>query len=107
MDWGVDYASSNPNFIVTLIDWQREKTSYSTDGGQTWHVFPDYPPLFQNGNFPHVSQVPSGDKVHRREKPRANARGFLASACSVMAVYSAARLLRVASFSLSMSAGDS
>jgi hypothetical protein len=42
--WSVDYASSNPDFIVGISDWWGEEQSgYSTDGGQHWHVFPSFP----------------------------------------------------------------
>ena len=38
--WSVDYASSNPSFIVGLADWWgTEQSGYSTDGGQTWTNF--------------------------------------------------------------------
>ena len=43
--WSVDYASSNPNFIVGLADnWGNEQSGYSTDGGQTWNFFPSFIP---------------------------------------------------------------
>ena len=39
--WSVDYASSNPSFIVGLADWWgTEESGYSTNGGQTWTNFP-------------------------------------------------------------------
>ena len=42
--WSVDYASSNPNFLVGIADWWGiEESGYSTDGGQTWHLFPTMP----------------------------------------------------------------
>ena len=38
--WSVDYASSNPSFIVGLADWWGvEESGYSTNGGQTWTTF--------------------------------------------------------------------
>ena len=38
--WSVDYASSNPSFIVGLADWWgSEESGYSTNGGQTWTNF--------------------------------------------------------------------
>ena len=38
--WSVDYASSNPSFIVGLADWWgTEESGYSTNGGQTWTKF--------------------------------------------------------------------
>ena len=43
--WSVDYASSNPSFLVGLADWWgTEESGYSTNGGQTWTQFCDrYP----------------------------------------------------------------
>jgi hypothetical protein len=42
--WSVDYASSNPNFLVGIADWWgNEESGYSTDGGQTWQMFPTMP----------------------------------------------------------------
>jgi photosystem II stability/assembly factor-like uncharacterized protein len=39
--WSVDYASSNPKFLVGLADWWgTEETGYSTNGGRTWTNFP-------------------------------------------------------------------
>ncbi len=39
--WSVDYASSNPSFLVGLADWWgTEESGYSTNGGQTWTKFP-------------------------------------------------------------------
>ena len=39
--WSVDYASSNPSFIVGIADWWgTEESGYSTNGGQTWTKFP-------------------------------------------------------------------
>ena len=39
--WSVDYASSNPSFLVGLADWWgTEESGYSTNGGQTWKNFP-------------------------------------------------------------------
>lgn len=38
--WGLDYASSDPSFIVGLANWYAKDISgYSADGGQTWHQF--------------------------------------------------------------------
>ena len=43
--WSLDYASSNPNFIVSLAEWwAKELSAYSTDRGKTWHAFPSYIP---------------------------------------------------------------
>jgi large repetitive protein len=42
--WALDYASSNPNFLVGIADWYGiEESGYSTNGGQTWNVFPNFP----------------------------------------------------------------
>ena len=45
--WSLDYASSNPNFIVGLADNgggpTYEYSGYSTNGGQSWTVFPSFP----------------------------------------------------------------
>jgi hypothetical protein len=44
MGWSVDYASSNPSFLVGINDWWGvEQSGYSSDGGQTWHMFPTMP----------------------------------------------------------------
>jgi len=38
--WSVDYASSDPSFLVGLADyWGTEESGYSTNGGQTWTKF--------------------------------------------------------------------
>ena len=38
--WSLDYASSDPSFIVGLADWWgTEESGYSTNGGQTWTTF--------------------------------------------------------------------
>jgi hypothetical protein len=42
--WSIDYASSSPSFLVGINDWWGvEQSGYSTDGGQTWHMFPTMP----------------------------------------------------------------
>ena len=44
MGWSLDYASTDPSFIVGISDyWGREHSGYSTDGGQTWHEFAGLP----------------------------------------------------------------
>jgi len=43
MGWSVDYASTEPSFIAGLMNWGKEKSGYSTDGGRTWQRFPAYP----------------------------------------------------------------
>ena len=44
--WSLDYASSNPSFIVGIADWwgPDEQSGYSTNGGQTWTAFPSFIP---------------------------------------------------------------
>ena len=53
--WSIDYASSNPNFIVLLADGGYaggpEKSSYSTNDGQTWTAFPTIPSTSYGGNI--------------------------------------------------------
>lgn len=42
--WSIDYASSDPSFVVGLADnWGLEQSGYSTDGGQTWATFASWP----------------------------------------------------------------
>ena len=43
MGWSLDYASSDPSFIVGLSDWNSEQTGYSTNGGATWTYFASAP----------------------------------------------------------------
>ena len=43
--WSIDYASSNPNFLVGIADnWGLEESGYSTNGGQTWTPFASFMP---------------------------------------------------------------
>ena len=43
--WSLDYASSNPSFLVGIADWWgTEESGYSTNGGQTWTPFPSFIP---------------------------------------------------------------
>ena len=44
--WSLDYASSNPSFVVGIADGEGgpEESGYSTNGGQTWMPFPTDPP---------------------------------------------------------------
>jgi len=38
--WSLDYASSNPGFLVGIADWWgNEESGYSTNGGLTWSPF--------------------------------------------------------------------
>jgi 20S proteasome alpha/beta subunit len=49
--WSLDYASSNPSFVVGISDWGGTETSgYSTDGGQTWTRFASVAPT-ANGTY--------------------------------------------------------
>ena len=44
MGWALDYASTDPAFIVGLMNWWGiENSGYSTDGGRTWTKFAAYP----------------------------------------------------------------
>jgi hypothetical protein len=44
MGWSIDYASSNPGFIVGISDWWgTENSGFSTDGGKTWQKFAGLP----------------------------------------------------------------
>src|SRR5262245_51105664 len=51
MGWSLDYATTDPTFIVGLMNWGVEKSGYSSDGGQTWQQFASQPPLFSNGKL--------------------------------------------------------
>ena len=52
MGWSLDYASSDPKFLVGIADWWgTEKSGYSTDGGRTWKPFATYPPTITNGKI--------------------------------------------------------
>ena len=43
--WSIDYASSDPSFLVGIADWWgTEESGYSTNGGQTWTPFPSFIP---------------------------------------------------------------
>ena len=44
MGWALDYASTEPSFIVGLFNWWNlEKSGYSQDGGRSWQRFASYP----------------------------------------------------------------
>ena len=50
--WSVDYASSDPSFIVGIADWWGvEESGYSTTGGKTWTPFKTYPATLANGKI--------------------------------------------------------
>jgi hypothetical protein len=51
MGWALDYASSNPAFLVGLFNWQVEKSGYSRDGGRNWVPFAAYPPTVTQGKI--------------------------------------------------------
>ena len=59
--WSIDYASSNPDFIAILADGfylgGPQRSSYSTNDGQTWTAFPSLPSNAWNGS----SGVGGGD----------------------------------------------
>ena len=43
--WSLDYASSDPSFLVGIADqWGVEELGYSTNGGQTWTPFASFIP---------------------------------------------------------------
>ena len=42
--WSLDYASTDPSFIVGISDWWgTENSGFSTDGGKTWQKFAGLP----------------------------------------------------------------
>jgi hypothetical protein len=44
--WSIDYASSDPSFLVGIADWPgTEESGYSTNGGQTWTTFATDPAI--------------------------------------------------------------
>jgi hypothetical protein len=50
MGWGLDYASSDPSFVVGISNWgDKDLSGYSTDGGQTWRQFAKKPEWRQGG----------------------------------------------------------
>jgi hypothetical protein len=49
MGWSVDYASTNPSFVVGISDWWgSESSGFSTDGGKTWQKFSGLPSFALN-----------------------------------------------------------
>lgn len=44
MGWSLDYATSNPSFVVSVSEYSQEQSGYSTDGGATWTFFASTPP---------------------------------------------------------------
>jgi len=52
MGWSLDYASSDPSFLVGIADWWGiEESGYSKDGGRSWAPFATYPPTITNGKI--------------------------------------------------------
>ena len=50
--WSLDYASSDPSFLVGIADWYgTEELGYSTNGGQTWTPFATFIPGATSGDF--------------------------------------------------------
>jgi hypothetical protein len=48
--WSLDYASSNPSFVVGIAEpGGTEESGYSTDGGSTWTYFASAPASGLNG----------------------------------------------------------
>jgi hypothetical protein len=48
--WSLDYASSNPSFVVGIAEGNGgEESGYSTDGGSTWTYFASAPASGLNG----------------------------------------------------------
>lgn len=45
MGWSVDYATSNPSYIALLSNWTDTNSAYSTNGGQTWTPYANFPAL--------------------------------------------------------------
>jgi photosystem II stability/assembly factor-like uncharacterized protein len=42
--WSIDYASSNPGFLLGVAEeWNVDESGYSPDGGQSWHPFANQP----------------------------------------------------------------
>lgn len=46
MGWSVDYVASSPATIALLSNWIETDSAYSTDGGQTWHAYVNFPNIF-------------------------------------------------------------
>ncbi len=94
--WDLDYAASDPKFLVAVVsdhraygcdywcqlDGQSLQTGYSTDGGFTWTVFPKFPapaygnlegikPLAANFGFGNIA-VNSGDTKNIIWQPSLN-----------------------------------
>jgi hypothetical protein len=98
--WDLDYASSDPKFLVAVVsdhrgfgcyywcqlDGQSLQSGYSSDGGRTWTVFPKFPapaygdlegikPLAANWGFGNIA-VNSGDTQNIVWQPSLNKAAF-------------------------------
>jgi hypothetical protein len=64
--WGLDWASSNPNFLVARVNVSfgnaGSNDCYSTDGGDTWHKFTSFYQEITNVQ-PGVNVLNNGGKV--------------------------------------------
>jgi photosystem II stability/assembly factor-like uncharacterized protein len=99
--WDLDYASSDPKFLVAVVsdhraygcsywcqlDGQSLQTGYSTDGGKSWTVFPKFPdpaygdlegikPLAANYGFGNIA-VNSGDTQNIIWQPSLNRAAYV------------------------------
>jgi hypothetical protein len=45
MGWSIDYATSSSSYIALLSNWGETDSAYSTDGGQTWTAYANFPNL--------------------------------------------------------------
>jgi photosystem II stability/assembly factor-like uncharacterized protein len=99
--WDLDYASSDPKFLVAVVsdhraygcyywcqrDGESLQTGYSTDGGKSWTVFPKFPdpaygdlegikPLAANYGFGNIA-VNSGDTKNIIWQPSLNRAAYV------------------------------
>ncbi len=99
--WDLDYASSDPNFLVAVVsdhraygcyywcqlDGQSLESGFSTNGGRSWTVFPKFPepaygdldgikPLAANFGFGNIA-VNSGDTQNIIWQPSLNRGAFM------------------------------
>jgi photosystem II stability/assembly factor-like uncharacterized protein len=99
--WDLDYASSDPKFLVAVVsdhraygcyywcqrDGESLQTGYSTDGGRSWTVFPKFPtpaygdlegikPLAANYGFGNIA-VNSGDTQNIIWQPSLNRAAYV------------------------------
>ncbi len=69
--WDLDVSSGTPNFVVAVVsdhryccseDGQSVASGYSSDGGQTWQVFPSFPaPAYDANLVPQSFRFGFGD----------------------------------------------